>query len=83
MCDEIHLALAEGRRRTPLAGLRGTPGGRRQGPWSVEPHQPLSTQITWVYNTRMLPKTSLLPASLYKVICPRERGMDERHRGGM
>ena len=41
MCDEIHLALAEGRRRTPLAGLRGTPGGRRQGPWSVEPHQPL------------------------------------------
>ena len=27
VCDEIRLALAEVRRRTPLAGLCGTPGG--------------------------------------------------------
>ena len=27
VCDEIRLALAEVRRRTPSAGLRGTPGG--------------------------------------------------------
>ena len=26
-CDEIRLALVEVRRRTSLAGLRGTPGG--------------------------------------------------------
>ena len=41
VCDEIRLALAEVRRRTPLAGLRGTPRGRRQGPSSVEPRQAL------------------------------------------
>ena len=41
VCDEIRLALAEARRRTPSAGLRGTPGGRRQGPSSVGPRQVL------------------------------------------
>ena len=41
VCGEIRLALAEVRRRTPLAGLRGTPGGRRQGPSSVGPRQAL------------------------------------------
>ena len=41
MCDEIRLALAEVRRRTPSAVLRGTPGGRRQGPSSVGPLQAL------------------------------------------
>ena len=43
----------------------------------------LRTQTTWVCETHRLPKTSLLPASLFKVISPCERGMDERHRGGM
>ena len=35
MCDEIRLALAEVRRRTPLAGLRGTPGDniKAHRPW--------------------------------------------------
>ena len=32
VCDEIRLALAEVRRRTPLTGLRGTAGGRCSGP---------------------------------------------------
>ena len=43
----------------------------------------LRTQTTWVCETHRLPKTSLLPSSLFKVICPCERGMDKRHRGGM
>ena len=37
VCDEIRLALAEVRRRTPVAGLRGTPGGRCSGPTSMGP----------------------------------------------
>ena len=37
MCDEIRLALAEVRWRTPLASLRGTPGGRSLGPSSMGP----------------------------------------------
>ena len=37
VCDEIRLALAEVRRRTPLTGLRGTPGGRCSGPSSMGP----------------------------------------------
>ena len=41
VCAEIRLALAMVRRRTPLAGVRGTPGGRRQGPSSVGPRQAL------------------------------------------
>ena len=41
VCDEIRLALAEVRRRTPSAGLRGTPGGRRQGSPYVGPRQAL------------------------------------------
>ena len=41
VCGEIRLALAEVRRRTPSAGLRGTPGGRRQCPSSVGPRQAL------------------------------------------
>ena len=43
VCDEICLALAEVRRRTPSVGLCGTPGGRRQGPSSVAPRQVLSS----------------------------------------
>ena len=41
----------------------------------------LRTQTTWVCETHRLPKTPPLPTSLSKMICPRERGMDERHRG--
>ena len=41
VCGEIRLALAEVRWRTPLASMRGTPGGRRQGPSSMEPRQAL------------------------------------------
>ena len=41
VCDEIRLALAEVRRRTPSAGLCGTLGGRRQGPSSVGQRQAL------------------------------------------
>ena len=41
VCGEIRLALEEVRRRTPVAGLHGTPGGRRQGPSSVGPQQAL------------------------------------------
>ena len=41
VCDEIRLALAEVRRRTPSAGLCGTPGGQRHGPSSVGPRQAL------------------------------------------
>ena len=41
VCDEIHLALAEVRRRTPLPALRGTPGGRSSGPSSMGPRQAL------------------------------------------
>ena len=32
VCDQIHVAIAEVRRRTPLAGLRGTPEGRCSRP---------------------------------------------------
>ena len=67
-----------------------------QGSWSCEQcvrfltfmltrpqSERLRTHRTCVCETHGPPKTSLLPASLYKVICPRERGIDERHRGGM
>ena len=37
VCGEIRLALAEVRRRIALAGLRGTPGGRRPSPSSMGP----------------------------------------------
>ena len=41
VCGKIFLALAKARRRTPLAGLHGTPGGRCSGPSSMEPRQAL------------------------------------------
>ena len=41
VCGEICLALAEVRRRTPLAGLRGTPGERFSGPSSMGPRHAL------------------------------------------
>ena len=37
VCDEIRLALAEVRRGTTLAGLRGTPGGCCSGPSCMGP----------------------------------------------
>ena len=59
VCEEIRLALAEVRRRTPLTGLRGAAGGRCSGPWSMglrqallllllllQPHQPPVTTTT-------------------------------------
>ena len=58
------------------------------GSWSCEHCVRLLTFMltrpqSWVCETHRLPKTPPLPASLYKMICPRERAMDERHRGGM
>ena len=51
VCDEIRLGLAEVRRRTPSAGLRGTPGGRRQGPSSVGPWQALLLLLLLLHST--------------------------------
>ena len=41
MCGEIRLVVAEVRRRNPLAGLRGTSGGRCSGLSSMGPQQAL------------------------------------------
>ena len=57
MSGEICLALAEVRRRTPLAGLRGTPGGRHPCPSSMGPRRALLLFLLLV-----------LPHSLFKFV---------------
>ena len=55
VCDEIRLTLAEVRRRTPLTGLRGTPGGRCSGPSSMGLRQALLLLLLLLLFLLLLP----------------------------
>ena len=64
MCGEIRLALAEVRRRTPLADLRGTPGGRCSGPSSMGPRQALLSLLLLLLTSRHLTSRHLTSRQL-------------------
>ena len=70
VCGEIRPAVAEVRRRTPLAGLHGTPGGRCSGPSSMGPRQALLLLLL------------LLPSPPHLRTCPPYPPLTPKVRGG-